>query len=50
MKLIAVFIVAALAAVAGIFVMKRMGQGGELPVEGFDATPLTPVPPIQEAL
>ena len=50
MKLISVFIVAALAAVAGIFVLKRMGHGGELPGEGFDAAmPLTPVPPVQEA-
>ena len=50
MKLVTALIIAMLAAVAGVFVMKRLGQNGELPVEGLDGgMPLTPVPPSPEA-
>lgn len=50
MKLITAFMIAALAAVAGVFVMKRLSHSGELPVEGFaDGVPLTTVPTMQEA-
>ncbi len=49
MKLVTAFIVVVLAALGGAFVLKRLGQGGELPIEGMDSVQLAPVPPIQEA-
>lgn len=50
MKVLTALVLVILAALGGAFVFKRLAEGGEVPVEGFDTgVPLAPVPPMQEA-